>query len=464
MNTVILWILLPLGVSILLTLFNWHTNVTRWVAALLALTLAVAATLTPFGGLVQIGGRAYELTTSLSILGRQLVLNNSDRILLVLIYSLGAFWFLGTPAANTHRLFTPLGLAIIALLVASLAVEPFLYAALLVEMSVLISIPMLVPPGKPAGQGVMRYLIFQTLGMPCILLGGWALGAIEINPANEYLLTAASLLLALGMAFWLAIFPFYTWIPLLAGESHPYVAGFLFTLLPTVVFSLLLSFLDGYAFLRNSTFLFQGLQLAGTIMVATAGIWSAFQRDLTRMFGYTAILETGFALLALSLHSESGLDYYAGAFFPRLIGLGVWALALSIMGSHGLSFKFEEENQAFQRLPIASAACVVAIFSSSGLPLLAGFPIRQPLLVELGSQSIPMAIWALVGCAGMMFGGFRCLITLFRSEPKTGRIEENRYQVALLVVGVAILVVAGVFPRPFINWMVNILQGYANLF
>ncbi|GAP14196.1 NADH:ubiquinone oxidoreductase subunit 2 [Longilinea arvoryzae] len=464
MNTVILWIFVPLGASIVLLIFNWHTNITRWTAAILALALAAAAALTTFGGLVQIGGRAYELTSSLSILGRQLMLDNSDRILLVLIYSLGAFWFLGTPAAGTHRLFTPLGLAIIALLVASLAVQPFLYAALLVEISVLMSIPMLAPPGKPAGQGVMRYLIFQTLGMPCILLGGWALGAIETNPANENLLIAASLLLALGVAFWLAVFPFYTWVPLLAGESHPYVAGFLFTLLPTVVFSLLLSFLDGYAFIRNSTFLFQGLQLAGTIMVATAGIWSAFQRDLTRLFGYTAILETGFALLALSLRSETGLEYYAGAFFPRLIGLGLWALALSVLGSHGLSLKFEEEKQAFQRLPIASTACAVAIFSSGGLPLLAGFPIRQPLLAELGSKSIPMAIWALVGCAGLMFGGFRYLNALFRHEPKTVHIEENRYQIVLLVTGVALLVVAGVFPRPFISWMVNILQGYANLF
>lgn len=464
MNTVILWIFVPFGVSILLGVFNWHANVTRWIAALLALALAIIAAVVDFSGLVLIGNRAYELTTSFSILGRTLVLDNSHRTLLALIYGLGAFWFLGTPAAGTHRLFTPLGFGILTLLVASLAVEPFLFAALLVEIAVLMSIPMLVPPGKAAGQGVMRYLIFQTLGMPCILLGGWALSAIETNPANESLLLAATFLLTLGLAFWLAVFPFYTWIPLLAGESHPYVAGFLFSLLPTVVFSLLLNFLNEYAFLRNSTFLFQGLQLAGTIMVATAGIWSAFQRDLTRLLGYAAILETGFALLALSLRSNTGLELYAGAFFPRLIGLGLWALALSIMQNHGLSLKFEEEKQAFQRLPLASIACVVALFSCSGLPLLAAFPIRQPLLEELGSQSIPVAIWALVGSAGLMVGGFRYLTALFNSEPKMVHIEENHYQIILLVVSVALLIAAGVFPTLFIDWMSNILQGYANLF
>lgn len=464
MSTILLWIFVPFGVSLLLAVFNRHTTVTRWTAALLALALALSAALIDFGNLVPVGGRAFELSTSISILGRRLVLENSDRILLVLIYGLGAFWFLGTPAAGTHRLFTPLGLGIMAMLVASLAVEPFLYAAMLVEIAVLMSIPMLVPPGKQAGQGVMRYLIFQTLGMPCIILGGWALNAIDINPANESLLLEATYLLGLGLAFWLAIFPFYTWIPLLAGESHPYVAGFLFSMLPTAVFSLLLSFLDGYAFLRNSTFLFQGLQIAGTIMVATAGIWAAFQRDLTRLFGYAVILETGFSLLAISLHSETGLELFAGAYLPRMIGLALWALALAVMQSHGIAMKFEEEKAAFQRLPVASLACLAAMFSIGGLPLLAGFPIRQPLLEELSVTSIPVTVWALVGCAGFMIGGFQYLAALFRNEPKTGRIEENHYQIALLLAGIGVLVVAGVFPRPFIAWMTNILQGFTNLF
>ncbi|TLN14246.1 hypothetical protein FDZ74_09285, partial [bacterium] len=211
MSTVILWVFVPLAFSVILTLFNRNTSFTRWAAASLTLVLAIGAALVNFDGLIQFGGRAYELSTSLSILGRRLVLGSSDRAFLMLIYSLGAFWFLGAPAAKTDRLFTPLGLAIIAVLVASLAVEPFLYAALLVEIAVLISIPMLVPPGKPVGQGVMRYLIFLTLGMPCILLGGWALDATQVSAANQTLLFEALLLLALGLAFWLAIFPFYTW-------------------------------------------------------------------------------------------------------------------------------------------------------------------------------------------------------------------------------------------------------------
>lgn len=464
MNTVILWVFVPLGISFVLVLLNRYAGFTRWTAAVLALILTLAAALVNFDGFIQIGGRAYEVTTSFSILGRRLVLTPSDRAFLMLIYGLGAFWFLGVPAAQTPRMFAPLGLAIIAVLVASLAVEPFLYAALLVELAVLISIPMLVPPGKPAGQGVLRYLIFLTLGMPCILLGGWALDATAISAANQSLLLEAVLLLALGLAFWLAVFPFYTWVPLLTGESHPYIAGFLFSLLPTVVFFLLLNFLDSYAFLRNSSFIFDGLKLAGTIMVATAGIWAAFQRDLTRLFGYAVIQETGYALLSLSLKSATGLELFAGAIIPRLIGFGLFALALSVMRANNISMKFEEERQAFQRLPIASVACLVAIFSIGGLPLLAGFPIRQPLLEELGTGSVLIAIWALAGSAGLIYGGLRYLGALFRHEPKIGQIHETRYQTVLLSAGIVMLVVAGLSPTPLISIMVNVLRGFANLF
>ena len=75
-----------------------------------------------------------------------------------------------------------------------------------------------------------------------------------------------------------------------------------------------------------------------------------------------------------------------------------------------------------------------------------------------------MAIWALVGCAGMVFAGIRYLAALFHGEPKIGHIEEDRYQIALLLAGAVILVVAGIIPGPYITWMSNLLQGYANLF
>jgi len=72
-----------------------------------------------------------------------------------------------------------------ALLTAALGVEPFLYAAVLIHIAVLASIPILSPEGKKPRTGILRYLILQTLALPLILLAGWLLSGIEALPSDS---------------------------------------------------------------------------------------------------------------------------------------------------------------------------------------------------------------------------------------------------------------------------------------
>ena len=80
---------------------------------------------------------------------------------------------MGGLALNITSVLAPLGLAVVGLLVSTLAVEPFLYGALLIEVAVIVCVLMLAPPGETPGQGVLRFLIFQTLGIPFILFTGF---------------------------------------------------------------------------------------------------------------------------------------------------------------------------------------------------------------------------------------------------------------------------------------------------
>ena len=72
------------------------------------------------------------------------------------------------------------------------------------------------------GRGVVRFLIYQTLAMPFILLAGWLLAGVEASPGDLALTAQSAAMLGMGFAFLLAIFPLYNWVPLLIEETSPY--------------------------------------------------------------------------------------------------------------------------------------------------------------------------------------------------------------------------------------------------
>ncbi|MHB1385375.1 MAG: hypothetical protein ACYCYC_13730, partial [Bellilinea sp.] len=163
MNAPIIWILVPGVWALLLWLLRRYQVLALGLAAGMCLILSLLAAVVPIGETVTLGSLSFNLSSTLPVLGRRFVLSANDHVLLTLLYGLAAVWFGLAVLAWPHRLFAPFGLGMLVAMVAALAVEPFLYAALLVETAVVLSIPFLSPPGRVIGPGLQRYLIFQTL-------------------------------------------------------------------------------------------------------------------------------------------------------------------------------------------------------------------------------------------------------------------------------------------------------------
>ncbi len=447
MSAPLLWILLPLVVAGLLLLPR-NQNVITLIACLFTLFLMLAACLIPIDSTLSIRNWSFNLASSLEILGRRLILTSADRSFLALIYGSCLFWFIPAASLQVARRLIPLGLAITALLVATLAVEPFLYAALLIETAVLLSIPLLSTPGQKPGKGLIRFLIFQTLAVPFILFSGWILAGIEANPGNLNFVKQAAIFLGLGFAFLLAIFPFYTWIPLLTEEVHPYILGFILWMLPTVTLFFGLGFLDRYTWLRDTPTLGVVLTTGGALMVVSGGILSVFQRHLGRIMGYAVIVETGFSLLALSLVGRLGINIFLLLFIPRTLCLGIWALALSILKEQKPNLNLVDVKGYARLWPFAASGLILANLSLAGVPLLAGFPVHQAVWEELARNSLPLAFWVFLGSFGLASSAIRVLASLV-SAPEGAYWEafETRSQRLFMVIGWVALFLLGLFPQ-----------------
>jgi formate hydrogenlyase subunit 3/multisubunit Na+/H+ antiporter MnhD subunit len=313
---------------------------------------------------------------------------------------------------------------------------------------VLVAIPLLSPPDQKPGNGVIRYLIHQTLAMPFILFAGWLSAGVEASPSDLALTAQSTMMLALGFAFLLAIFPLQNWIPMLMEEASPYVVGFLLWLIPTAASIFGMSFLDRYGWLRNSPQVSLGLHIGGLLMIVSGGVWAAFQRDAGRVLAYAVTAETGFILLALGLDPKLGTDIVFLLLIPRGLSLVVWALALSALRAERGSLRYRDLQGVARGHPVAVAAMLVAGLSSAGFPLLAGFPPRLALWEGLARQDALSAAWMLLGSLGLATGAIRTLAACVSAAADSEWASHDSWVVrGMLAIGVLAIFAIGVFPQ-----------------
>lgn len=463
MNAPAVWIFFPFLIGTVIFLFL-DQRIVPFIAGAASMFLALTAIFVPIDTALLVGEFSFKISPSINFFGRSFVLNTADAPLLMIIYGTATLWFFGTEASTTPTRFAALGLMIISILTASVAVEPFLFAAILLVIAGMLVIPLLAPLDQPPGRGVIRFLIYQTLAMPFILFSGWMLAGVEASPGDLSTTLQAGTMLGLGFAFLAGVFPLYNWIPTVAEEAPPYVTGFLLWVLPTFTVIFALDFLDRYTWLRTSPQLSFAIQVAGVVMTASGGFFAALQKHLGRIMGYSAIAETGLIILALGLRST---DLVTIAFFlllPRGLELTVWALGLSIVKSQSKSLVFSDIKGLSKQFPLTATSIILAQLSMAGFPLLAGFHPRIALWQELGREAPILAFWSFLGMIGILISASRSLAVFltFRAD-SIWELKESWVQITMLAVGASALFLLGFFPQLFQPLLTNLPTLFLHL-
>lgn len=463
-------LLFPLLIAGVVLLFSRWRTPTALLSTAAALTLGIAMLTWPLDRPVRIlGGLQVVLGEPVSFLGRELVLEETDRLAFVVLFLTSAPIFFMAWRSYSRSLLFPVAWGLLSLSVGVLLVQPFVYAALFIEIAVALSVFALQSEEGPVTRGGMRYLTFTTMALPGILVTHWLLERYAATPDETWLLSTSALLLAISFALMLGVFPFHSWVPALFGDSSPLGGAFVVTIFGNVIWFALLEFLEAYSWLNSHPSLSSITLTAGLFLVILGGALAPAQRRLGPLVGYATLVENGAMLIALGLKSELGLMALLLAMLTRPLGVGLMALGLDGIRAHsGVEDDWEGLRGTGWKAPWSTLALVSGGLSVAGLPLGAGFAWRWSLYRALSAADPGTMVLLILAGAGMVGGLWRGLSSLLERP----RLPEARSvfppatregKLFALIVLVMLLLCTGVsiYPQFLTPLVTRMVDAYA---
>jgi len=459
MNAPIIWIISPVVVSIFL-FFIKNRKIRDYLYIGISFLFAV---LTLFIEIDFTGERrlfSINVSSFLNILGRSFVLLENDKFLIFLVYFFNAIWGFTSFILKKSARFIPFGLMYTAFLLAAVSVEPFLYSALIIEIAVIMSIPILANSQAHKKSGISRYLIFQTMAMPFILLAGWFLAGGEISPINPEQLVQATLLLGLGFIFWLAVFPFHSWVPMVFNETDPINSGFVFLLLQAIYLILILKYINGFAWLRAYPEFFQALRFLGIIMAGFGSIGLFFEKSIRKLIGYEFLHSIGILLVAIGLSATWGITLFTYLIGSRLISQSLLSWSVSNFESFEKRMSVFSFGDLIKKRPVAGASFLFSLLSLSGMPLTIGFPPIQTLYQYLAADYPTLLVLMILSNILITVTVFRFIKEVLRKNNELillmDTVKEDIYLFSILI----IFIISGFFPRTILIRFEQLVSGF----
>jgi hypothetical protein len=458
-STPILWIILPLLAAGFALLLMRYRTLLRWSGVGFSLAVILSAAVLPVNEVFKFLFWEVKLSDQLLILGRRFILSAADRPIVILLFAVWLFWLVIMDLNLVPIQFIPLSLAGICLILTAYSVEPIFYGALFFAFLALIYVVLLSPPGEEPTPGVLRFLIFQILGMLFILFAAWLASWIDLNSGNRVMLTRSLLILALGFSFLFSIFPFISWISMVGERNHPFLAGFIFNTYFLGVF------LFGSRFILEGGWIGQGvniqtpLQLAGVIMLGFGGLMAIFSNHLGRLIGAVMIAEIGRSLLAISLF-QAGFPIYFAMVILQTISLGVWSISLTHLQQDIDDLEFKSASGAARLWPVISSGLLLGYFALAGVPLLGGFPIFWALGSGLSFYPLWINSVFVLSTLGLIFGGLRLMGVLTKNAGEESVLIQGDPFYRYLILGLNfLLLLIGFLPQ----WIFRLARNISDL-
>jgi formate hydrogenlyase subunit 3/multisubunit Na+/H+ antiporter MnhD subunit len=466
---------LLLFAAILAYLLRRWAALAAFLSAMTTGALAVLCLRLPLDRSAFVLGQEIAFGQPVIVAGRSLVLESAGQVWLCFAFGVAAILYLCAWRMSTERSFYAFSLAVLSLYVLIVLIHSFSLALLVFAMSTAPTVFMLHPGLRPTVRGALRYVVVTLLAVPLLLGAAWLIEQSLLDPESIELARLAVLPTALGFGLLLAVFPFGTWMPAVAADAPPLATAFIFTTGQSMTMFLALIFLRDFALHLPDQAALDAIRLAGLVMAAAGGLMAAVQRDLGRLFGFAALSDLGYLLLALAACGSQGSSLALLHMVNRAASITLFAAALSIVRQQATSDRFDRLVGFARRLPVATMGLMVGGLALAGFPFTAGFPVHWAVNRAVWNQVDPLAVWTqrlavgtditagqtwiqaltlvafLASAAGISIGLLRGLSAMLGDGPQ-GEVESQPTIASAMVLALAILVIAlGLYPQLFLD-------------
>ncbi len=411
----------------------------------------------PLDAAFSLFGIPVRLESTWQILGRALSLDAQNRAGVGFLFLVGALFFGLGWAVAPGRSFVPAGLIALGLLAGALTIEPFLFAAIFLELAAMASVFILIPPGSRSERGVLNILVLYTMAMMAILFTGWLLENVGVTSVTPDLALRVVLLLGLGFVILMFVPPFHYWLPSIAERVNPYSLAFVAIILQSSGVFFLLRFLDNFAWMRADPRVSMAIQAAGVLMIVFGTLVAVTQISFLKIAVYVLLADIGVSLLAIGSDLSAGTEIAIGLTGVRVISLGLWGLGAALMANTGYS------RGDGRRAPLATAAGLVGVMSLAGFPLTAGFPWRWTLLTQLPQASRAGALLMVFSTVAILWAVLRWTSVLFDLGSAEADVVEDKPRTLAVTLMAGASLLLGIFPQLAVPWVAQATAGLANL-
>lgn len=288
------------------------------------------------------------------------------------------------------------------------------------------------------------------------ILGAMREGSNPLAPNIEALIFLA---FAFSFCIKVPLFPFHTWLP--DAHTEAPTAG-------SVILAGILLKLGTYGLLRFNLGLFPSASRNYAPLIITLAIVGIIygalvamvQPDVKRLVAYSSVSHMGFVVLGLFSFTELGMQ---GALYQMLnhgISTGALFLLVGMIYEQRHTRMISEFGGLASSMPWFSAFFVIASLSSIGLPLLNGFV--GEFLILVGTWTSPFVnrpwIATMLAATGVIWAAVYMLWMLQRvvfgpvtKQENARLLDLNAREAGLLIPLLVLMLVMGVYPRPFLN-------------